>query len=478
MIGRKKEAEELMERYNRNSAELVAVYGRRRVGKTYLIDEVFKGRITFGHAGLSPVETDEAAGSRKKKKQLQAFYYSLQTHGMKPDHCPTDWLEAFFMLEMYLQETDDGSRQLIFFDELPLMDTPKSGFITAFEAFWNGWACHRNVMVVVSGSATSWIRDKLIGNHGGLYGRVTCEIKLEAFTLSECEQLLQERGVSLSRYDIVQTYMILGGIPFYLNYFRRGLSLAQNVDELFFGKAARLRMEYDRLFSSVFGNPEMMKRIVSVLASKSMGFTRKEISALSGYSEGGTLTNALNALLASDFVLRYVPFGYKKTEEYYKLIDPFCIFHLRFVSNTDFMQEGFWQQNVNAQHVISWRGYAFENVCFQHIDQIKRALGIAGVSSTQSAWTKTGGDSSGTQIDLIISRKDNVVNMCEMKFYSGEFTVDKKYDLLLRNRQSLLEKEISPKSVIHKTLITTYGIMENEYRWSFDNMIVMDDLFM
>lgn len=477
MIGRQKEAAELIERYDRDGAELVAVYGRRRVGKTYLVDETFKDRITFRHAGLSSVEMEDMPGVHSMKKQLRAFYYSLQIHGMKADHCPSDWLEAFFMLEMYLQKIDDGSRQLIFLDELPWMDTAKSGFITGFESFWNGWACHRNVMVVVSGSATSWIRDKLINNHGGLYGRVTCEIKLAPFDLRECEMLLEERGVMLSRYDIVQAYMILGGIPYYLNYFRRGRSLAQNVDELFFARGARLRMEFDRLFSSVFSNPDMMKAIVQALSAKSMGCTRKEIAAASGYSEGGTLTNSLSALIASDFVIKYVPFGYKKTEIHYKLVDPFCIFYLRFVKNRDSMQEDFWQQNVNAQPVISWRGYAFENVCFNHIKQIKEALGISGISSTQSAWTKTGGTEPGTQIDMLILRKDNVVNMCEMKFYGSEFTVDNQYDRLLRNRQSLLKEAVPKKSIVHNTLITTYGIKHNEYRWSFDNVIIMDDLF-
>lgn len=477
MVGREKESAELIELYDRDKAELVAVYGRRRVGKTYLVDETFRNRITFRHVGLSPVEGNGKSSSNTRKRQLQAFYYSLITQGMKQEHCPKDWLEAFFMLEMHLQSMDDGSRQLIFLDELPWMDTAKSGFITAFEAFWNSWACHRNVMVIVSGSATSWIQDKLINNHGGLYGRVTYEIKLEPFTLRECELLLKERNISFSRYDIVQAYMIFGGIPYYLNYLQRGRSLAQNVDELFFQKGAKLRMEYDRLFSSIFGNPDTMKTIVSVLALRSIGYTRKEIATLSGFSEGGTLTEALKALIASDFVIRYVPFGHGKREEHYKLIDPFCIFYMKHVNNHRDLPDGFWQQNTTSQALVSWRGYAFENVCFNHIAQIKQALGISGISATQSAWTKPEDEEPGMQIDLIIARGDNVVNMCECKFYCTEFVVDKKYDLVLRKRQSILETMISAKSTVHRTLITTYGIKDNRYRWSFDNVITMEDLF-
>ena len=477
MVGRKKEITELVELYESNKSELVAVYGRRRVGKTYLIDEVFKDKITFRHAGLSPIEEDEATKGSPLKKQLQAFYYSLLTQGMKKSSCPKDWLEAFYMLEMHLQSFDDGSRQIVFLDELPWMDTPKSGFITAFEAFWNGWACHRNVMVIISGSATSWIKDKLINNHGGLYGRVTYEIKLLPFSLKECELLFKERGINLSRYDIVQSYMIFGGIPFYLNYFGRGKSLAQNVDELFFLKGARLNQEFDRLFSSIFNNPQMMKTIVKVLSTRSRGFTRKEISEQTGYSDGGTLTEALKSLAASDFILKYIPFGYSKREIHYKLIDPFCIFYIKFVEAFKSLPDSFWQQNCSSQIVVSWRGYAFENICFNHIEQIKNKLGISAVSSEQSAWIKRDGDERGTQIDLLISRKDNVINLCELKFYSDVFTVDKEYDLLLRHRQKLLFELVSKKKTIHNTLITTYGIKDNSYRWSFDNVIVMDDLF-
>lgn len=477
MVGREKEVAELLALYDRTSPELVAVYGRRRVGKTYLVDETFRGRISFRHAGLSPIENENSKEGSIVKKQLQAFYYSLVTQGMKESKCPADWLEAFFMLEMFLSGNDDGSRQLVFLDELPWMDTPKSGFITAFESFWNSWACTRNIMVIISGSANSWIRDKLINNHGGLYGRVTYEIKLAPFSLRECELLFKERGISISRYDIVQSYMIFGGIPFYLNYFQRGRSLAQTVDELFFVKGAKLQFEYDRLFSSIFANPEMMKNIIGVLAQRNTGYTRKEITEVTGLASGGTLTEALKALIASDFVEKYVPFGCTKKEEHYKLIDPFCIFFLKFVENRAVLPDAFWQQNTTSQNIVTWRGFAFENVCFEHIGQIKQALGISGIGTTQSAWEKSGGEEKGTQIDLLISRKDNVVNMCELKFYGDIFTVDKNYDLVLRNRRSILERSIPRKSTIHSTLITTYGIRENEYRWAFDNVVTIDELF-
>lgn len=478
MIGRKQEIAILNKLYASNKSQFVAIYGRRRVGKTYLVNEVFEGRITFHHAGLSPIESDNEMSDGPLRKQLKHFYNSLIFQGMKKSKCPENWMDAFLMLEMFLQSKDDGSRQLIFIDELPWLDTPKSGFITAFEGFWNTWACSRkNVMLIVCGSATSWMTDKLINNHGGLYNRLTCELKLTPFSLGECEQYFKSENIKLSRYDIVQSYMITGGIPYYLSYYQRGLSLAQNVDALFFGKNAPLHNEFNRLFSAIFSNPQMMISLIRAIGSRHYGCTRSELAEAAGIAMGGTLTNALSALIASDFIIKYVPFGCSKREEHYKLTDSFCNFYLRFVENENKLSNDFWLSNIESQNIVTWRGIAFENVCFNHIEQIKKALGISGVSTNQSAWSKRKGEESGTQIDMLIERKDNIVNMCEIKFYGTEFAVDKNYDKVLRNRISLLSEEISPKMAIHSTLITTYGLKYNEYSGDFVNVINMDALF-
>lgn len=474
VIGRKKEIEELNNLYNSNKSEFVAIYGRRRIGKTYLVDETFKGRITFRHAGLSPVDDNKKG---MLKAQLEHFYYSLLLQGMKKSKKPETWLEAFYMLEKLLEEKDDGRRQLIFLDELPWLDTPRSGFITAFEGFWNTWGCHRdNLMVVVCGSANSWILDKLINNHGGLYNRVTYEIKLAPFTLNECEKFYIAKNVKLSRYDIAQSYMIFGGIPYYMGYFQSGMSLAQNIDNIIFSKHGKLKDEYHRLFASIFTNPEIMKKIVGLLYSRNSGYTRNEIIEMLGQNDSGTLCRSLNALISSDFVIKYTPFG-KGKREHYKLVDPFCMFYLHFVDKKKKLEENFWQQNVTSPQITSWRGFAYENICFNHIMQIKNALGIRGVITNHSAWSKRSDDETGTQIDLLILRNDNVVNMCEIKYYGDNFVVNKDYYHVLLHRQELLAKEISPKFSIHNTLITTFGLTYNEYSGIFTNVITLDDLF-
>ena len=475
MIGREREIKELNRLFNSHRAELVAIYGRRRVGKTYLVDETFSGRITFRHAGLSP--TDENAKGLLRT-QLNHFYNSLVLHGMKETQKPNNWLDAFLLLEKYLQKIDDGTRQLIFLDELPWLDTPRSGFIRAFEGFWNNWGCHRkNLMVIVCGSANSWILNSLINNHGGLYNRVTYEIKLLPFTLHECEEFYTYNHVQLSRYDIVQSYMALGGIPYYMGYFSTGLSLAQNIDNLFFTKNAKLHNEFDRLFNSIFINPDSVKSIVRFLFTKNAGYTRKEIIDKLGISDGGRLSRNLNALIASDFIIKYVPFGFSKREEHYKLVDPFCLFYLRFIDGQNQFSDHFWQQNMMSQRVVTWRGIAFENVCFNHIEQIKSALGIPGVVSSCSAWSKRNDDKEGTQIDLLIKRNDNVLNVCEIKYYGGDFTVTKDYFKTILRRLEMLREQVHSKMSIHSTLITTFGLTQNEYHGVFSTVITLDDLF-
>lgn len=271
--------------------------------------------------------------------------------------------------------------------------------------------------------------------------------------------------------------MILGGIPYYMNYMRAGRSLSQNIDELFFARNAVLKEEYDRLFLSVFNNPEGAKKVIEALAKKSIGLTRAEIVEKTKLSDGGGLSDIINALIASDFIIKYVPFGYSKRESYFKLIDSFCIFYLHFKSRILQTEEHFWNDNQNLPVIVTWRGYAFENVCFNHINQMKRTLGISGISSTQSAWNKKDEDE-GTQIDLIIQRKDNIVNLCEMKFYSDEFVVDSAYYRKMFSRQNMLYDVLPKKMSIKSVLITTFGIKRNEYSSIFQSVITLEDLFL
>lgn len=251
------------------------------------------------------------------------------------------------------------------------------------------------------------------------------------------------------------------------------LILAQNVDTLFFRHNAPFHDEFERLFNSMFTNPEKEKAIVSFLYTRTGGYVRSEISKATGIANGGGLTQYLNALIECDFIVKYAPFGASRKEEHYRLTDPFCMFYLHFKGRN----KEYWEQNANSHELASWRGFAFENVSFNHIPQIKKALGISGVNTTESGWIKKEDKTPGMQIVLLLTRAENVINMCELKFYSDDFTVDKTYYRKLLSHEEELAKFVSRKTVIRSTLITTFGLVENEYSSIFTNVITLDDLF-
>ena len=475
IIGRKQEIEDLSRYYRSGKAEFVAVYGRRRVGKTFLVNEVLGDNMTFRHTGLSPYDRKRKISL---KDQLQNFHFSLMRYGMEDISQPKSWMEAFFMLEQLLERKDNGTRQVVFIDELPWMDTPRSGFLTALEAFWNGWgnAQHR-LCLVVCGSATSWMLDNLINNKGGLYGRLTGEMKLSPFTLRESEEFFESRGIKMSRYNITQAYMILGGIPYYLNCFNPSLSLAQNIDTLFFNSKAKLGDEFVRLFNSVFDNAEGCMKIVRTLGKRHAGYTRDEIAAKTGINPNGDLSKMLKALVGSDFLIKYIPFGKGKREEHYKLSDCFCWFWLHFKEFSHISETDYWQHHLNESEISAWRGIAFEEVCLQHIYSIKAAMQIAGVASKEySLIVKGNRNTDGRQIDLLIDRADDVVNVCEMKYSKARFTVTKAYAEKLSARLSALEGML-PGKALHMTLVSINGMERNEHSDIFTTTITADDLF-
>ena len=473
IIGRKKEIEELERLYNADNAEFVAVYGRRRVGKTYLIKEVFKDRFAFWHTGLSPYDHDKKFLLRD---QLQTFFYSLQDYGLEGEPCPKSWLEAFRLLEILLAKKDDGSRQVVFIDELPWMDTARSRFIPAFEHFWNGWASKRdNIMLIVCGSATSWMEDNLINNKGGLYNRLNREMKLHPFTLAECEAYFRSKEMMMSRYDVAQTYMVFGGIPHYLSLFEKGYSTAQNIDKLLFDKNAKLKNEFDRLFGSLFKNADEHKKVIRLLAERRSGYTRKEILEQTGIKDGGGASDILKGLMESDFIKCYYPFGERRTE-HYRLTDHFCATYLHFLDGKDRPDSQFWQKNNVSPRLNSWRGFAFEELCFAHINQVKQKLGIGSVTTTESSWIVDSSDQK-QQIDMLIDRSDRTINICEMKFWNRAYTMTAKdEDDIERKVSTFIETTKTDKNVI-VTMITTKGIERNEHSECIQRELTLDDLF-
>ncbi|MCR5660214.1 MAG: ATP-binding protein [Bacteroidales bacterium] len=475
IIGRKQEIEELKRLYHSDRPEFIAVYGRRRVGKTFLIKQVLKDKFTFQHTGVSPVDQEDEKS--RMKTQLESFYYSMLNHGLEGFKHPKSWMEAFFQLTQLLQKLDKGQRMVIFIDELPWMDTPRSRFLSAFESFWNGWCNgHDNVMLIVCGSATSWMLSNLSRSKGGLYGRLTCEIKVSPFTLKECEEYFEHENIELSRYNIVQSYMVFGGIPYYLSYFRKGYSFEKNTDMILFGDKPRLKDEFNRLFKAIFTNAEDCKKIIRHLTTRNYGYTREEIASATGLPLGGGLSDSLKALVESDFIMRYSPYG-KGTGEYYKLIDNFCVFWLKYVEpnqdNATFVNDTFASDIMKG-----WRGVAFELVCWHHVAQIKYALEIGGVKSSVSVWNVKGDDKkAGAQVDMLIIRDDNIVNLCEMKFSGSFYAIDKEEEAKMLYRVELLKKSLAARQKVHLTLVTTFGLVNGKHSGKVQKVVTCDDLF-
>ena len=475
IIGRKQEIEELLRLYNRPESQLVTVRGRRRVGKTFLIRETFRNKFAFYHTGLSPLEL---TGKSLQKEELKAFGISLREYGDQHRRSPADWTEAFLWLKELLKQKPEDERQVVFIDEMPWMDTPRSNFVTAFEHFWNGWASGQdNIMLIACGSASGWIQDHFIDSPGGFYGRSNTDIHLPPFTLQESEQLLEYHDIQMSRYDIAELYMAVGGIPYYLNLTTPGDSVAQTIDRLFFKKKPKLDDEFNRLFNSIFVKGEAARAIIRLLSTRRGGYSREDIIKKTGLPDGKELSRLLRSLAAADFIELYQPLGNDKRHLQYRLIDPFCWFWLQQVEGK-MREEHYWQNHQNHPELNSWRGIAFEELCLLHSYQIKCALGVGQVASTQSDWLIPGDDrTKGHQIDLVIDRADRVVNLCEMKCYNDEFAVTAEYAMTIRGRVNAIKDHISKRSSIQPTLVTTFGLKPGKNSGVFTRTITLDDLF-
>ena len=454
LIGRKKELAVLKGLINGTRSEFVAIYGRRRVGKTYLIRTAFGNNFTFQVTGLSNATTDQ---------QITNFHVALQKFNPSASPTiPTNWFYAFQELIRFLEKQPEGQK-IIFIDELPWFDTHSSGFIQAIEHFWNSWASARqDILLVTCGSAASWMINKLLNNRGGLHNRVTKRFKIVPFTLGECEQFLKAKNAVLERYEIIQLYMVLGGIPFYWDEVETNLSPAQNIENICFGENGLLRSEFGNLFSSLFSHSERHLAIVNALAQKAKGLTRNEIIEATGKANSGRLTELLEELEESGFIRKYAPFNKKTRSSLYQLVDFYVLFYLRFIRDTPLYDENNWINAVDNPKYRAWSGYAFEQVCLCHIAYIKKALGISGIQTMTSSWRSSSTDSS-AQIDLIIDRRDHIINLCEIKFSINPFSIDKKYAEELRNKIGVFKQETGTRKSVFLTFIATFGLKPNQY---------------
>lgn len=467
IIGRKSEIKILKDALKSKHAELIAIYGRRRIGKTFLISLIYKSYIKFEISGIYKIPL---------KDQLQNFHLLLKAKYKKANE-PKSWIEAFHELTKYFDKLKSKTKKVIFIDEFPWLDSRKSNFLPAFENFWNTYASKRSdIIIVICGSAASYMIKKIINSKRGLHNRLTQKINLNPFNLHETEKLLKYNKVNLSRYDILQLYMTTGGIPHYLNKIKPGESVAQSIDRLCFTKNGFLRSEFKNIFASLFDQYENHETIVRTLANVRKGLTRNEILKKSKITTGGTLTKTLRELEDSGFIENYTPYQGTKNA-LFRLTDEYSNFYIKYIEKTKPSKQSFWMKMQSQQSYKSWAGFCFETICIKHVDNIITALQIAGIRTTYGSWKGTN-KHGGAQIDLLIDRDDNVINLCEIKFYNTAYSLDKKYALEVTNKINQFTRSNKTNKSIFTTFITTFGVKENKYSQQLiQNEVTMDDLF-
>ncbi len=486
IIGREKEMSELQRCLDSDRSELVIVYGRRRVGKTFLIDQFFQGRYDFTFVGGHKLS---------QRIQLRNFAKVLkQAMNERSLRNYKDWFDAFDALEEFLESLPTNRKKVVFIDEMPWIDSLRSNFTEAFENFWNGWAARRkDIVFIASGSATSWMIDNLVENQGGLHARITSQIYLRPFTLNETEQYLRGRGCLWDRFQIAQCYMFFGGVPFYLSLLDTKESLVQNVDRLCFARGGALRLEFDELYNALFTHADKYIAVVRLLAEHRCGMTSQDISESTGI-DGERLTKLLKNLERCDFIMKFRYYGKRKQDSIFKLTDFYTLFYIKYIEiYKDSYDELWWLHHLASHSVESWQGLTFELLCLMHIRQIRQALNIGGVATEVSAWfdkSDKGGTRDvdnivgghqkvvhGSQIDLIIERADRIIHLCEMKFSQSEYRITADYEEKLRTRMALFKEKTKNKQTLVHTFVTTFGVANGKHSSLVHSEVTLDGLF-
>ena len=465
MVGRVTEINRLRDSFKTDFSELVAVYGRRRIGKTYLIRTVCSEYIRFEMTALYKGSTEQ---------QLAVFFNQLTERSKRFIHepIPSNWAQAFELLKKYLNGLKGKNKKVIFIDEFPWFDTHKSDFLKYFGHFWNSYCEKRkDILLIVCGSAASYMIKNIVSNKGSLYARLSYALRLMPFSLYETKLYLESKQIRWSHYYILQLYTCLGGIPHYLSKVKKEESVVQNIQRLCFNTNADLSTEFNTVFESLFDHSETHHTIVRKLGNSRAGLTRDELIQKTAASGGGFFSRVLEELIASGFVSEYPAYRNKSKLTLYRLCDEYSRFYLKYIEGYKNQGKNFWKTMSQQQSYLSWAGYNFETVCLKHIDNIKKALGIEGIHSVCSSWT-----GKGAQIDLLIDRKDKWINICEMKFHNSEFTIDKSEFQTLSNKMNSFVEQSKTKATVVLTMITIFGVKNNEYAQDLVNDNLMADM--
>jgi len=483
LVGRGEEIGDLEQLFNSNKPEFLALYGRRRIGKTFLIRQFFRGKecVFFNVTGTKDGSLIE---------QLDHFIIQVGKifYGGAKLMPVKNWDKAFEVLTHGMGQVPENKKIILFFDELPWMVTKNSKLLQRVDYYWNQyWSDDNRLKLIICGSSASWIINKIIKNKGGLHNRITKKMLLEPFKLPDTKRFLASQGIKINNRQILLIYMVTGGVPYYLSQIEKGLSAAQAIEKLAFTKKAFLLEEFDNLFASLFNDGDTYKQIVKLIGKRRYGIGKRELLALMGKSmmgEGGI--KKLKELEETGFIMSFKPLYHKRQGVYYRLVDEYTLFYLKWIEplrdplQEESLEKGSWQAMQNTPEWFSWLGYAFEAVCYKHISAIRKALSI-NLNATACSWRyspRKGSEASGAQIDLLFDRKDDTITLCEIKYSDEPYLLTKDYVEVLHRKIEVFKNQTGTKKQILMSLIASSGIKNNYYvEDMFSRIATLDDLF-
>lgn len=463
-------------------SEFLAIYGRRRVGKTFLIKNYFiQQKCIF--LPITGIQNGSFLDQRTACcQQISNIFFN----GINIT-IPDSWLQIFEIINNAINSTSKKKIVVLFFDEFPWLATAKSRLLQALEYYWNQfWSNDKRVKLIICGSLASWIIKNIINNTGGLYNRVTYRLALQPFDLYETECFLKNNGVQLTDQQITSIYMVTGGIPLYLEQIKKGLSANQNIDRVCFSSNGLLTNEIEELFKSLFSNSDIFIKLTREIAKHRYGITKSDLSKILDISQSGRLVERLKELEDAGFIMAFLPYQHREKGMYFRVIDEYTLFYFRWIEpNLRSIRrlvkpKGFWLEKAQGNAYKSWCGYAFESICYKHINLIMRKLNLK-PSALPFTWRyapKKGDNTNGAQVDLLFDREDDAITLCEIKYTDSPFMVDKEYAQKLRKRIAIFKKKTRTKKQLFLALISANGLTKSMYLEDMvSGMVKLEDLF-
>jgi AAA+ ATPase superfamily predicted ATPase len=460
-IGRKVEIAQLTALIDLPRPSIAVIYGRRRVGKSELIRHVTQGKNVLSFEGLE---------GQPKHKQIKNFLFQLSAQSNIREKNISDWPDALILLRTL---TQDG-QWIIILDEFQWMANYQNELVSVIKMIWEKYLSQNpDLTLILCGSIASFMKSKVLKS-SALYGRTDYELNLHELNLSEISEFFPGKGSD----EVIDTAMLVGGIPKYLELISEYPSLYDALEPLAFSQDGFFKTEYDRLFASHFGKKPIFMKIIQTLATNPYGLTTGKLAKEMQVASGGTLCHQLDDLESAGFLHSIIPFDKPEGSKLrkYILMDAYVRFYHSIIRgsmkettppNTQF------HAIMSSPRYAAWAGMAFEFLCMRHHKEISRILGFHGIPYTAGPFFQRKTlDTPGVQIDLLFERSDKILVLCEMKYLLASVPGDI-IDQVNRKVSALQEKY--PGRTILKVLLTKTGSTETVAKKGYFFRIIRAD---